>query len=205
MTPKSTSPFPLMNLPAELRLKIWRFYLVLSGPIKNRHFQSLSDILLRPLLLSRQLLPEVREVLWSDNTIFTHVTYERNSACRPFPVRLCLPTPAVLPLIKHLEVDLTPQCYREMYFWADEIMDTVNAWNKISCHCLSTVKLIVPTDAMKERLDSHIWEGTFGPESLSRRLEALKRLQFRTKKFIIGGIKDDEERRQLEKAVKIYQ
>lgn len=61
--PKSTSPNLLMKLPVELRVKVWRFYLVISGPVKNKHFKSLSDILVRPLLLPKHLLPEIREVL----------------------------------------------------------------------------------------------------------------------------------------------
>ena len=95
IAPKSTSPNLLMKLPVELRMKVWRFYLVISGPAKNKHFQSLSDILPRPLLLLRYSLPEIREVLWGDNAIFIHVAYKFSPLRVPLRARTPVPLAAI--------------------------------------------------------------------------------------------------------------
>jgi len=134
IAPKSTSPNLLMKLPVELRMKVWRFYLIISGPVKNKHFQSLSDILLPPLLLSRHPPPEIREVLWGDNAIFIHVTYKFS----PLSAYLWLPPPTVLPLIKYVVIDLTPSYNEETDFFSNETMDIINTWNNIGCRYLST-------------------------------------------------------------------
>jgi hypothetical protein len=123
-------------------MKVRRLYLVISGPVKNKHFQSLSDILLHPLLLSRHPLPEIREVLWGDNVIFIHVTYTFSPLSAYLhalePLYLWLPPPTVLPLIKHVVIDLTPPYNEETDFSSNETMDTINTWNNIGCRYLNT-------------------------------------------------------------------
>ncbi|KAK3061190.1 hypothetical protein LTS18_006817 [Coniosporium uncinatum] len=82
----SQTPSPLMSLPAELRMKILEFVLIISRPISPKYFSILGRFLVRPLNACRQLRNEDLNTLYTSHT-FVFLA-ERNQL-KPPPLSVC--------------------------------------------------------------------------------------------------------------------
>jgi len=80
------TPSPLMSLPAELRIKILEFVLIISRPISPKYFSILGRFLVRPLNAGRQLRNEGLNILYTSHT-FVFLA-ERNQL-QPPPLSVC--------------------------------------------------------------------------------------------------------------------